>query len=298
MRLPLFLLLPWLAAAAQDTAVVGPNETLRQVAERTVGDPDAAAEIMALNGLSSDAVAAGTRLKVPGHDRVLARKALETARTLVGDAGASPEAEVRLKEAETHFRAGRYAQASEAANAAGKHGAQPPTTHASSAFSVEVGADGGTTTVTVSRGPPVRVEAQGVTRPVPPGESLRVERGNPPPAPAAPLVAPRPALPEDGELLKRRPDKAGRLGPVRLAWAPVHGAERYVVEVSSDSEGASVFTQDVTSVDVKLPVLPAGRYRWTVRAVGPSGRSEPSLARRFELAPEQLKLEVKKGQWQ
>ncbi|WP_216673785.1 LysM peptidoglycan-binding domain-containing protein, partial [Pyxidicoccus fallax] len=180
MRMPLFLLLPWLATAAQDTAVVGPNETLRQVAERTVGDAAASEEIKALNGLSSDTVAAGTRLKVPGNDRVLARKALETARTLVGDAGVSPEAEARLKEAEAHFRAGRYSQASEAANAAGKHGVRAPTPQ-SSAFSVEVGADGGATIVTVSRGPPVRVEAQGVTRPVAVGESVRVEKGSPPP---------------------------------------------------------------------------------------------------------------------
>ena len=53
------------------------------VALDRVGDPAAAEEIKALNGLSSDTVAAGTRLKVPGQDRVLAQKALETARTLV-----------------------------------------------------------------------------------------------------------------------------------------------------------------------------------------------------------------------
>jgi LysM repeat protein len=292
--MPLLLLMPWLALAAQDTAVVGPNETLRQVAERTVGDPAASEEIKALNGLTSDAVPPGTRLKVPGSDRVLARKALDTARTLVGDAGASPEAVARLNEAEAHFRAGRYALASEAANAAGRQGAEVPTPQPS-AFTVEVGPDGGTTTVTVSRGPPVRVEAQGVTRPVPVGESVRVEKGSPPPSP---LVAPRPGLPEDGEQLKRRPDRAGRLGPVKLAWAAVPGAQRYEVEVSSDLEGASVFARAVSSVDVKLPVLPAGRYRWTVRAVGPAGRSEPSAPRRFELVSERLKLEVQQGQWQ
>lgn len=296
MRMPFFLLLPWLALLPPDTAVVGPNETLRQVAERTVGDPDASEEIKALNGLSSDTVTPGTRLVVPGNDRGLARKALETARTLVGDAGTSPEADARLREAEAHFRAGRYAQASEAANAAGKHGARAPALQPST-FSVEVDADGGTT-VSVRRGPPVRVEAEGYTRPVLVGEAVRVEKGHPPPAPAAPLVAPRPVSPEDGALVKLRPDKAGRLGPVKLDWAAVPGAERYEVEVSSDSEGTSVFTRDVTSVEVRLPVLPAGRYRWTVRAVGAAGRSEPSAPRRFELVPEKLKLEVKQGQWQ
>ncbi|MFP2930823.1 LysM peptidoglycan-binding domain-containing protein [Pyxidicoccus sp. 3LG] len=180
------LLLAWLGLAPQDTAVVGPNETLRQVAERTVGDPTAAEEIKALNGLSSDTVAAGTRLKVPGQDRVLAQKALETARTLVAGTRC-PEAAARLKEAEVHFRAARYSQASEAANAAGRRVAEA-LKPSSSAFSVEVGPDGGTTTVSVSRGPPVRVEAEGVTQPVAVGESVRVHKGSPPPAVTPPLV--------------------------------------------------------------------------------------------------------------
>ncbi|MCP3138399.1 LysM peptidoglycan-binding domain-containing protein [Pyxidicoccus xibeiensis] len=289
-------LLAWLGAASVDTAVVGPNETLRQVAERTVGDPSAAEEIQALNGLKSDTVAAGTRLKVPGPDRALALKALETARTLVAGMR-SPGATARLKEAEAHFRAARYAQASEAANAAGKQVADAPSPQPS-AFSVEVGADGGSTTVSVSKGPAVRVEAEGVTQPVAMGESVRVERGRPPPAPPPPLVAPRPGLPEDGETLKRRPDKAGRLGPVKLAWAAVPEADRYEVEVLSDTDGTAVFVQTVSAPEAKLPVLPAGRYRWTVRAVGATGRSEPSAARRFELVSERLKLEVQKGQWQ
>jgi LysM repeat protein len=297
MKTPLLILLAGLGLTAQDTAVVGPHETLRQVAERTVGDPRAAEEIRALNGLTSDTVAVGTRLKVPGQDRVLAQRALETARTLVGDAGASPEAEARLKEAETHFRAARYAQASEAANAAGRQVATAPAPQ-SSAFTVEVGADGGTTTVTVTRGPAVRVEAEGITRPVSVGAPIRVDKGSPPPELPAPLVAPAPALPEDGMQLKLRPDKAGRLGPVKLTWAGVPGAERYEVEVLRDIEGAPVFAQAVSAAEVKLPVLPAGRYRWTVRAVGPSGRSEPGPARRFELVPERLKLEVQQGQWQ
>ncbi len=116
--------------------------------------------------------------------------------------------------------------------------------------------------------------------------------------PLPPLVAPALALPEDGVLLKLRPDRAGRLGPVKLTWAGVPGAERYEVEVLQDIEGSPVFNQAVSTVEVKLPVLPAGRYRWTVRAVGPAGRSEPGPARRFELASERLKLEVQKGQWQ
>ncbi|GHG93060.1 peptidoglycan-binding protein LysM [Comamonas sp. JC664] len=295
------LLLTWLGAAPPDTVVVvGPNESLRQVAERTLGDAKAAEELQSLNGLSSEVVAAGTRLKVPGHERVLAQKAMETARTLLAsarDSNVPPEASAHLQDAETHFRGARYAQASAAANAAGKlvTAARAPQ---SSAFSVEVGDSGDNTTVTVKQGPPVRVEAEGVTQPVAKGESVRVEKGRPPPAPTPLLVAPAPAQPENAAKLKRRPDGDGHLGPVKLTWAAVSGAERYEVEVSREQEQRAVFTQTVTALEAKLPVLPAGRYRWTVRAQGAVGRSEPSAPRHFELVPERLKLEVKKGQWQ
>ncbi|ATB46512.1 LysM peptidoglycan-binding domain-containing protein [Corallococcus macrosporus] len=293
------LLLTWLGTAPPGTVVVGPNESLRQVAERTLGDARATEELRALNGLASDDVAPGTRLKVPGHERVLAQKALETARTLVASSkgtGVPPEAAARLKDAETHFRGARYTQAAEAANAVGKLVAAERAPR-SSAFSVAVG-DGDSTTVTVKHGPPVRVEAEGVTQPVAKGESLRVEKGQPPPAPLPPLVAPSPAQPEDAARLKRRPDRDGHLGPVKLTWAAVRGAERYEVEVSRAQEQRAVFTQTVTTLEAKLPVLPEGRYRWTVRAVGPAGPSDASAPRHFELVPERLKLEVKKGQWQ
>ncbi|WNZ64156.1 fibronectin type III domain-containing protein [Myxococcus sp. MxC21-1] len=85
---------------------------------------------------------------------------------------------------------------------------------------------------------------------------------------------------------------------MKLTWEAVRGAERYEVEVSRAQEQRAVFTQTVTSLEAKLPVLPAGSYRWTVRAVGPAGPSEPSAPRHFELVSERLKLEVKKGQWQ
>ncbi|WP_163786824.1 LysM peptidoglycan-binding domain-containing protein, partial [Myxococcus vastator] len=175
------LLLTWLGTTPPGTVVVGPNESLRQVAQRTLGDARAVHELRALNGLTSDDVAAGTRLKVPGHERVLAQKALETARTLVAsskDASVPPEASARLKDAEGHFRAARYTQASAEANAVGKLVATERSPQ-SSAFSVEVG-DGDSTTVTVKQGPPVRVEAEGVTQPVAKGESIRVEKGRPP----------------------------------------------------------------------------------------------------------------------
>jgi hypothetical protein len=301
MRPAALLVLAWLGLTGQDTAVVGPNETLRHVAERTLGDASAAEELRALNGLTSDTVAEGTRVKVPGQERALAHKALETARTLVAqakDAGPRPQAEARLKEAEAHFRAARYAQASESANAAGKLVATPASPQPST-FSVEVAEDGGTTKVTVTQGPPVRLVAEGVSRPVAKGESVSVERGQPPPPPPLALVAPRPAQPEDGVQLKLRPDKQGRLGPVKLAWAAVPGAERYEVEVMND-EGASALAQPVTlaATEARLPALPAGRYRWTVRAVGASSRSEASPARRFELVVDKLKLEVQTGKWQ
>lgn len=294
------LLLAWLSASPPDTTEVGPRESLREVAERVLGDANATAELRALNGLSSDAVAPGTRLKLPGQERALALKALETARTLVAQAkGEStlPEAEARLSEAEVHFRTARYAQASEAANAAGTMVSTGRAPHPS-AFSVHVEPDAGTTTVSVTRGPPVRVEAEGVTHPVAPGESVLVEKGRPPVAPTPPLAVPQPEQPRHGAVLKLRPDKKDQLGPVKLTWAAVPGGERYEVEVTRDSGGAAVVTQTTTAPEVTLPVLSAGRYRWTVRAVGASGRSEPSAARRFELVPSGLSINVKKGPWQ
>ncbi|MCE9666285.1 peptidoglycan-binding protein LysM [Myxococcus stipitatus] len=295
------LLVAWLGLApSQESTVVGANESLREVAERVLGDAAAAAELRALNNLSSDSVAAGTRLRLPGQERVLALKALETARTLMAQARDDTglrEAAARLKVAEEHFRAARYTQASAAANAAGAQVAAPGAPQPS-AFTVQVHPDAGTTIVTVTRGPPVRVEAEGVTRPVGPGETVSVEKGHPPTAPPVPPGIPRPEQPEEGALLKRRADAKGRLGPVKLVWAAVTGAERYEVEVLREQQATPVFTQAATAPEVKLPPLPAGRYRWTVRAVGSAGRSEGSPPRWFELAPDKLKLEVQKGQWQ
>ncbi|MCP3103763.1 peptidoglycan-binding protein LysM [Myxococcus sp. K15C18031901] len=295
------LLVAWLGLTpAQDSTVVGANESLREVATRVLGDAAAAAELRALNNLSSDTVAEGTRLKLPGQERVLALKALETARTLLAqakDAPGLPEATARLKAAEEHFRAARYPQASEAANAAGAQVAAPGAPQAS-AFTVQVHPDAGTTTVTVTRGPPVRVEAEGVTRPVGPGETVSVEKGHPPTVPPSPPAIPRPEQPAEGALLKRRADAQGKLGPVKLVWAAVAGAERYEVEVLRDAQPTPVLAQASTAPELKLPLLPAGRYRWTVRAVGGAGRSERSAPRLFELAPDKLKLEVQKGQWQ
>ncbi|WP_163867387.1 peptidoglycan-binding protein LysM [Myxococcus eversor] len=299
MRTALFLL-AWLSAFPPDTTVVGPQESLREVAERVFGDASATAELRALNGLASDAVAPGTRLKLPGQERALALKALETARTLVAQAKGEatlPEAEARLGEAEVYFRTARYAQASEAANAAGTLVSTGRAPHPS-AFSVHVEPDAGTTTVSVTRGPPVRVEAEGVTRPVASGETVLVEKGQPPVAPTPPLAVPQPEQPKQGAVLKRRADAKKQLGPVKLTWAAVPGVERYEVEVARDLEGAAVVTQTTTTPEVTMPALAAGRYWWTVRAVGGAGRSEPSAVRRFELVPERLPINVKKGPWQ
>ncbi|MBZ4400441.1 peptidoglycan-binding protein LysM [Myxococcus sp. MISCRS1] len=292
------LLFAWLCAAPPDTTVVGPQESLRDVAERALGDASATAELRALNALSSDAVSPGTRLKLPGQERALALKALETARTLVArarSAGGPAEAETRLKEAEVHFRTARYAQASEAANAAGtlvaqRHAPQPST------FSVQVEPDAGTTTVSVTRGPPVRVEAEGVTLPVAPGETVLVEKGRPPSLP--PPSVPQPEKPAEGARLEYPADTKGvGLGPVKLSWAAQPGVERYEVEVSREAPGANVLTLSSTVAELKLPRLPAGRYRWTVRAVSASGRSEPSGARRFELV-ENISVRVRSGPWE
>ncbi|NVJ28071.1 peptidoglycan-binding protein LysM, partial [Myxococcus sp. AM011] len=112
------------------------------------------------------------------------------------------------------------------------------------------------------------------------------------------LAVPQPEQPKQGAVLKRRADAKKQLGPVKLTWAAVPGVERYEVEVARDSEGAAVVTQTTTTPEVTMPALAAGRYWWTVRAVGGAGRSEPSAVRRFELVPERLPINVKKGPWQ
>lgn len=233
-------------------------------------------------------------------ERERARRSLEAARNALAQAdhkaGRREEAAARLKEAEAHFQAKQYADAGKAADHAWQL-ALAPASQTAQSFSVDV-SEAGATTVEVRSGKPVSVKAQGVTREVAPGESVRVEKGQPPPPvppPAAPLAAPRPSSPGNHKKLTFQPVK-GRLGPVTLSWRAVEGALEYEVEVQPTASGSPV-RMVVNTARARLPPLPAGRYRWTVRAVRQDAKSETSAARYFELVDGSLKLEVKDSDW-
>jgi len=290
--------------------VVEKAEPLDKVAARALGDPKAASELKALNGLKSDTVPAGTTLKLPERrDRALALSALVAARNAVEQADRKvarrEEAAARLKEAEASFQTAHYADAAQAADSAWQLVSGGASQR--QAFSVDV-SDGGDTTVIVHSGRPVGVESEGVTRPVSPGQTLRVEKGQPPPqptpsvpapsvpAPSAPVLAsPRPTAPAHKKRLTLPPSN-GLLGPVTLTWSAVEGATGYEVEVLPANKGEPV-RMNVNTAQAKLPALPPGSYRWTVRAVGKDAKSEASTARHFELVDGSLKLEVKGSQW-
>jgi LysM repeat protein len=289
------VLLSFLLQATPIEVVVREGESLPAVAARSLGDARGASELKALNGLTSDSVPAGTTLKLPGPDRSLALSALVAARNAVAQADSKAarreEAAAKLKEAEDHFQSANYKEAARAADGAWQlvsaSASQP------SAFAVEVG-ERGDTTVTVRSGKPVRVEAEGVTRQVYAGESVRVEKGQPPPSPASPPVAPLPSSPADGKKFTFQPHK-GLLGPVTLAWKPVEGVQHYEVEVHKPAGDPLLLR--VTTAQATLPTLPAGRYRWTVRALGVDAKSEASATRHFELIDGSLRLDVKSSQW-
>jgi hypothetical protein len=296
MRTALFLLLSLAATPSEREVVVNDHETLAQVAQRTLGDPKGASELRALNGLTSDAVPAGTTLKLPPEaDRSRAMSALAAARNAVAQADRNAarreEASAKLKEAETHFQSADYLSAAKAADSAWallSPGAGQPST-----FRVKVD-EGGDTTVSVQTGPPVRVRSENKTQPVSSGQTTKVTKGQPPPPAERILESPQPRTPNDGSRFKFVPVK-GQLGPVTLSWSAVTGAKEYVVEVQP-SEG-SPLRRTVSATQWQLPPLPAGRYRWTVRALSENQQSNASAEHLFELAVDEVKLQVGKPTW-
>ncbi|HYH94963.1 LysM peptidoglycan-binding domain-containing protein [Hyalangium sp.] len=296
MRSALFFLF-WLGTTPSEReVVVNERETLSQVAERTLGDPNGASELKALNGLTSDAVPAGTTLKLPPtEDRSRALSALAAARNAVAQADRNAarreEASAKLREAETQFQSADYVAAAKTADSAWallSPGAGQPST-----FRVKVDEEG-ETTVSVQTGPPVRVRAEDKTQPVNAGEVVRVAKGQAPPAPEALLNVPQPRMPTDGHRFKFAPVK-GQLGPVTLTWHAVAGAKGYEVEVLPP-EGTPL-RRTLSTTQWQLPMLPAGRYRWTVRALSESQRSNASTERLFELTEDKVALEVGKTNW-
>lgn len=284
---------------ASGETVVRPGESLAQLAVRTLGSEGAGPELLAFNHLDG-APAAGTHVQVPGPERARAVAAIGSARSAIGQApagSARTEAEARLAEAESLLARARYAEAAAQADGAWKLLAE--SREERSHFAVAVEPDG-RTHVAVHEGVPVRVEAQGRTRAVRAGESLTVARGEPPgtpqldsPSGTGPVEAPILITPEPGLKLALEPAPGG-LGPVRFAWKPVPDAVGYVLELAGPRKQTLRTTQPLVTV----PGLPAGKYRWSVRAVLSDGSLGPSATRAVQLVPGRIKLEVKETPWQ
>jgi hypothetical protein len=292
------ILLLLLAPGGSRETVVRPGESLAQVAARTLGSDRAGPELLAFNHLDA-APSPGTRLLLPGPERQRAVSAIVSARSAVAQArpGANrTEAEARLGEAQALLTRARYADAASQADSAWKLLADAA--QESSRFAVAVEPDG-KTRVRVRQGVPVRVEAEGRTRSVRAGETLTVAKGEPPgnpePEGRTPAAVEPPVLlvPEAGLKLALDP-AAGGLGPVHFAWKPVPDATGYVFELAGP-RGRSLRTAQPT---VTLSALPAGSYRWTVRALLSDGSLGPASTRGVQLVPSRIRLEVKEAPWQ
>ncbi len=277
-----------------------PKETLADVALRTLGNTGAASELRAINHLDSDAVAPGTQLLLPGPERELALSAIASAKSAVQQAkpgAARTEALERTAEAERQLSSGKYAEAAAQADSAWKLLSQR--VEDPSRFAIQVAPDG-TTRVHVDSGIPVRVEAEGRTRAVSPGETVLVHKGEAPGIPTGQLATPTaggleaPLLlaPAAGQRLALDPKGKG-VGPLRLSWRAVAGARGYLVEL----RGPSAQTLRTTRAEANFPSVLTGGYRWSVRALGVEGELGPAAERPLELTNSNIKLEVQPPDW-
>ena len=294
------LALAVLSAAPAREVVVQPKETLADVARRALGSADAASELKALNHLPSDSVPAGTQLLLPGPERDLAVSAIASATSAVHQAkagAARTEASGRLADAEKFLSSAHYAEAAAQADGAWRLVSQRP--EDASHFAIQV-ADDGTTRVHVDTGIPVRVEAEGHTRAVSPGETVLVRRGEGPGIPTGPSLPPSPGALEAPELLapaanlRLSLDSKGKgVGPLRLSWRAVAGARGYLVEL----KGPSPQTLRTTRAEASFPSVLTGSYRWSVRALGLEGALGPASERGLDISPSNIKLEVQPPDW-
>ena len=94
---------------------------------------------------------------------------------------------------------------------------------------------------------------------------------------------------DDTAVLLLQPGPEARIRePVTFAWHPVPGARSYELEVldAAGSVAASATTPDTTAAPDAMRALPAGSYRWWVRASTRDARTVRSTLRALQLTAE------------
>lgn len=234
----------------------------------------------------------------PSDDAQVAQGAINAAKNAIEQSSAKDKREsatAKLKEAESLYAQAKYAEAAKAADNAWQlvsEGSHQPTS-----FEVEVGPTG-KTKVTSKKGQPIRVDGDGIVRPVYAGQVVVVEKGHPPKLDEGPLSPPEPLTPAPDEKVKFKAS-AKLLGPVKLSWKAVPNARHYEVQVRPLETGAQQpITLKVEKPLARLPALATGRYVWTVRAANAEGvLSDPAVERGFEVVRDGVKIEVQGTTW-
>ena len=259
--------------ATPKTATVGKNETLTQLAARSLGDEDAAPEIAALNGIASDSrPKAGTKLKLPGPGRESALERMHRTQAAMRNANSEDgrkAAQVQLDRAYDALHLARYAEAEALAVSAEGELAHPTTR-----VSVIVEPNGKETRFLVESGT-IEVTSGGSSAVATAGTSVRAGAG------AAPrlLRDPSPAMPALVE-----PADGAQVEAAALRWNAETAGLRYHVEVARDPAfQRRVFSADVDAASVTAP-LDEGTWFWRVHAIDAQGSEGiPTLARSFVL---------------
>lgn len=238
----LLLALVLAAGPAPKTVTVAKGETLASIAQRELGDPAAASELAALNGLAPGREPKKkATLVLPGMERTRAVVAIREARTAGRDTAKAQEAlrGARYTEAESIARAGDKVRFSVVVDPKRE-----------SRFLVKDGE------LTVTSGG----KSQNATR----GESVSAKSGDAPKVVKAP-EAPTLLQPRDGAVIA---EQGGS-----LSWKAPKGARGYQIDVSKDLG----FRDRIASLPVGAtelvvpPGLPKGTYFWRVSAIGAGG---------------------------
>lgn len=246
------------ATSHPKTVTVAKGETLASIAQRELGDPAAASELAALNGLApGKEPKKNATLVLPGLERTRAVVAIREARSAGRDTAKAQEAMhgARYTEAESIARAGDKVR-----------------------FSVTV--DPKRESRFLVKDGELIVTSGGKTQTASQGSSVRAKSGGAPKVVRAPNA---PALlePRDGAVIA----DAG----ASLSWLPAKGARGYQVDVAKDlAFHDRIASLPVSATNLILPPgLPKGTYFWRVSAIGAEGAESVFAGpRAFALARE------------